>query len=128
MDTNHRHGSNCLNNCVIVESYTRSELPAGQDDKAHTRFSHRGLAPGKTAKNHARHFVVHAYRDHAQEEDPSGARNAETFATTLFPMRLHEVLNDVESDGLEQIISWAPHGRCFMIHRPQDFVTKVLPK
>jgi HSF-type DNA-binding len=117
-----------LNSCVFAELYTPSELPAGQIDKAHTKFSHDGLEPGKTAKNHTRHFVVHAYRDHAQEEDPSGVRNSETFSTALFPMRLHELLKENERAGLEHIVSWAPHGRCFMIHRPHEFVAKVLPK
>jgi HSF-type DNA-binding len=102
--------------------------PTSQHDKAHTKSCYRGLAPGKTAKNHTRHFVVHAYRDHAQEEDSSCTRNTEIGATALFPMRLHEILDHIERENMEHIASWASHGRCFMIRRPHEFVAKVLPK
>ena len=29
-----------------------------------------------------------------------------------FPVRLHYMLNEIEGDGLSDVISWAPHGRC----------------
>jgi HSF-type DNA-binding len=101
--------------------------PTGTDAKARGKRCYRGLAPGKTAKNHIRHFVVHEYRDHAHE-DPICTSNIEIGATTLFPMKLHQVLDEIERDNMEHIISWAPHGRCFRIHQPQEFVAKVLPR
>lgn len=42
-----------------------------------------------------------------------------------FPRKLHDLLtHNLHSD----IISWATHGRCFIVHKPNDFVKKVMPK
>jgi hypothetical protein len=37
------------------------------------------------------------------------------------------MLNELKSDGLDHIISWQPHGRCFVVHKQAVFVEKVLP-
>jgi hypothetical protein len=57
---------------------------------------------------------------HAQPPDSShGEQN--------FPVKLHYMLTELETDGMDGIISWQPHGRCFLVHRQQEFVEKVLP-
>jgi hypothetical protein len=72
------------------------------------------LPPGKTAKNRDRQFVVNDYHDHSQDEDDEVFdRGCYSPSSTLFPLKLHAVLEEVENDGLDHIISWAPHGRCF---------------
>lgn len=86
--------------------------------------------PGKTAKNHDRHFVVHSYHDHAQDHDSSakvssGKRRRGGVAVN-FPLKLHALLEEIEKDGLSHIISWQPHGRCFVVHNPKQFVDQVL--
>jgi HSF-type DNA-binding len=35
-----------------------------------------------------------------------------------FPTKLFEMLDLVERDGFSHIISWQPHGRCFVVHSP----------
>jgi hypothetical protein len=92
--------------------------------------------PGKTAKLNDRHFVVHNYHDHAadedhetdddQQEEEQGQRRKGGVAIS-FPLKLHAVLDQVEADGLAHIISWRPHGRCFLIHKPKEFVDNVMP-
>jgi HSF-type DNA-binding len=114
--------------------------------------------PGKTAKMNDRHFVVHSYHDHsndpvdssgaAADEDhfhlskcTSAAQHEEDYyepsqqqhrrkggVAIAFPLKLHAVLDQVEADGLSHVISWMPHGRCFVIHQPKEFVDHVLPK
>ena len=48
--------------------------------------------------------------------------------TTPFPLKLHQVLDQIEIDGTAHVISWQPHGRCFVIHKPKEFVERVMPK
>lgn len=36
-----------------------------------------------------------------------------------FLVKLHYMLEDMEKDGLDLVISWQPHGRCFVIHDPK---------
>jgi phage baseplate assembly protein W len=42
-----------------------------------------------------------------------------------FPWKLHEMLRDAEKDS--SIVSWLPHGKGFRVHKPQEFVQKVMP-
>jgi hypothetical protein len=91
--------------------------------------------PGKTAKNHDRHFVVHNYHDHALDtgnldlgessEDHLRRRGGVSIA---FPLKLHSVLEQVEADGLAHIVSWQGHGRAFLIHNPIEFVDHIMPR
>jgi len=43
----------------------------------------------------------------------------------IFPMRLHALLAD---PTVRDVISWLPHGRSFVILRPDVFATRVLPR
>lgn len=45
-----------------------------------------------------------------------------------FPWRLHEMLKVSAEEGLEHIVSWAPHGKAFTVHRPQEFAETVMPR
>jgi HSF-type DNA-binding len=38
-----------------------------------------------------------------------------------FPVKLYEMLIRVEDEGLNRIVSWQPHGRCFVVHDPVQF-------
>lgn len=44
---------------------------------------------------------------------------------TPFPWKLHDMLENVDEDGYAHIVSWQPHGRCFAIHKPKEFVELV---
>jgi hypothetical protein len=97
--------------------------------------------PGKTAKMNERHFVKHNYHDHAmdtvddmddhaaEEQQPEDASLRRRGGVSVaFPLKLHAVLDQVEADGLAHVISWQPHGRCFVVHEPKKFVDHVMPK
>jgi hypothetical protein len=45
-----------------------------------------------------------------------------------FPDRLHDMLEQMSREGLDHVVSWQPHGRCFVVHQPNEFVEKILPK
>jgi HSF-type DNA-binding len=44
-----------------------------------------------------------------------------------FPTKLHEMLDDIERDGYGHVVSWQPHGRCFIVRKPKEFVEHVMP-
>lgn len=46
----------------------------------------------------------------------------------VFPERLHQLLREVEKDGLSDIVSFHPHGRSFAVHDMNRFVEEILPK
>lgn len=45
-----------------------------------------------------------------------------------FPMKLHQMLSDLERQGCSDIASFLPHGKAFAIHKPREFVRHVMPK
>lgn len=84
----------------------------------------------------------HLYRDYANvvEEDledevanqssskqcsKTTRRGPRGGVTTPFPLKLHQLLED---QRYPDIISWQPHGRCFILRKPQEFLTKVMTR
>ena len=45
-----------------------------------------------------------------------------------FPLKLYDMLEGVLEEGKEDIVSWQVHGRCFMVHKPQQFVDIIMPR
>ena len=48
--------------------------------------------------------------------------------TVAFPEKLYETLRTVEEEGQCDIVSWQPHGRCFLIHKKSSFVEQIIPR
>lgn len=106
------------------------------EEKSRPKRRRKPQKPGKTAKMNERHFVVHNYHDHAfdlddeeqHSEDPEENGRRRGGVAVAFPLKLHSVLEQVERDGLSHVVSWSPHGRCFVIHKPHEFVEELMPK
>jgi len=45
----------------------------------------------------------------------------------LFPSRLHYVLNELEKDALDDVMSWHPCGSSFIVHNRERLEKEVLP-
>ena len=45
-----------------------------------------------------------------------------------FPWRLHEMLKVTNDEGLQDIVSWAPHGRAFIVQKPKEVASKILTR
>jgi len=82
-----------------------------------------------------RHKVCHNYHDHSYDafdesitavvEQKRGSRGG---VSVPFPTKLHVMLSSVEAEGQSDIVSWQPHGRCFVLHKPQEFVDTIMAK
>lgn len=104
--------------------------------KDDTATSSKPRTPGSdlTSKGFERHHVKHNYHDYAtfmtvsSERDSSMASKASGGVNNPFPTVLHKLLSETEKLGFDNIISWQPHGRSFLIHRPKDFIKDVVPK
>lgn len=58
---------------------------------------------------------------------PSAPPEEELTTDLHFPVRLHYMLTDIHREGLfTHIISFQPHGRCFVVHDKKQFVDKIL--
>jgi hypothetical protein len=81
--------------------------------------------------------VVHNYHDYANKvegvaESAEDQHHREELRRSMnrgdqnFPVKLHYMLSELETDGMDDIVSWQPHGRCFLVHKQQEFIDKVL--
>ena len=72
------------------------------------------------------------YFDASRLDDPDPAtvanRRTRGGVTEPFPEKVHRMLSDVGKEGLQDIVSFYPHGRAFGIHQPKKFATEVMPK
>ena len=76
-----------------------------------------------------------SYRDYANESEDSTSLgeneknkgSSSSSDNSSFPVKLHYMLSDMKADGLGHIVSWQPHGRCFIVHKPAAFADKILP-
>ncbi len=57
----------------------------------------------------------------SDENQKEGRRGAQ------FPWKLHELLEQVEKDGMAQIVSWLPGGKAFKVHKKEEFCSKIMP-
>mmetsp|Transcript_32710 Transcript_32710/g.38105 ORF Transcript_32710/g.38105 Transcript_32710/m.38105 type:complete len:550 (-) Transcript_32710:195-1844(-) len=91
---------------------------------------------GLTAKGDQRQFVQHSYTDRSNDlienlstSDENSLRlYREDSVGGPFPIKLQIVLKVTEQLGQQHIISWLPHGRSFMIHRPREFEEEIMGK
>ncbi len=77
-----------------------------------------------------RNVVKHTYHDHAFDKDDVESKKKQRKGprggvTTPFPVKLHMLL---EENEYSDIISWQPHGRCFLLHDPKEFLEVVMPR
>jgi hypothetical protein len=62
-----------------------------------------------------------------EEIDPKKRSGPRGGVNVPFPTKLHVMLSRVEAEGLTDIVGWQPHGRCFVIHKPREFVDQIMP-
>jgi hypothetical protein len=95
-------------------------------------------------KNHLKHFVEHNYHDHCldplQNEpitrlvEPADTlskkkrRGHRGGVAVPFPEKLHYMLSCMDEEGTADIVNWQPHGRCFTVHKPKEFVEDIMPR
>lgn len=110
--------------CSSVHPGSSADFPDGKSSTKAKRAC-------KIQTKHQPIVAQHNYHDHAEDieadlpvfelQTPRGG------ATSLFPIRLHKMLESVEGNGYQDVVSWQPHGRCFLIHNHEEFV-KLLPE
>jgi hypothetical protein len=71
------------------------------------------------------------YRDYAGEKEDltcsSMSPSSRCIAPQAFPSKLHYMLQEVEKDGIDSVISWMVHGRSFLVKDQGRFVKEILP-
>ncbi|GAX27452.1 heat shock transcription factor, other eukaryote [Fistulifera solaris] len=72
--------------------------------------------------------VPHIYHDYSNIPDSIGYVRKKTGGVTQpFPEKLHEMLEAVEEDS-RRIVFWLEHGRAFLVQKPKEFTTEIMPK
>jgi hypothetical protein len=71
----------------------------------------------------------HSYNDYANEAEKALEASGDDLnhGEDNFPVKLHYMIKELENDGMADIVSWQPHGRCFLVHKQLQFVERILP-
>lgn len=91
---------------------------------------------GLTAKGEKRKFVKHEYVDKAGEVYECINKNDRDLVKLYtdgnvsgpFPLKLLTLLALIENLGMDDIISWQPHGRSFQVRKPKEFEQVVMKR
>lgn len=97
--------------------------------------------PELTATKRERHYVQHDYHDYSMmtpqvveqfleenervkgmHECSNSVKKKRGGITETFPVKLHQILDQIEGTELSSILSWQPHGRAFIVHNQYRFV------
>lgn len=62
------------------------------------------------------------------DEDEEGDDDSSAESSDTFPFKLYRMLAEAEEENNEDIVSFDAKGKCFMIHKPREFVTDIMPK
>lgn len=54
------------------------------------------------------------------------ARTDSSASQASFPLKLQRILDKTNEEGRTDIISWLPHGKAFLVHDVDRFVTEVM--
>ena len=75
-------------------------------------------------------LVQHIYCDHAMVPNDETRINTKGGVRIPFPIKLFNMLEhiDLQEPQLSSVISWQPHGRCFLAHDQKQFEELVLPR
>lgn len=69
------------------------------------------------------------YRKRAHSKSHSYFFLLSFYLYSAFPDKLHEMLFQESSDDpARAIVSWLPHGRAFIVRKPKEFTTEIMPK
>jgi hypothetical protein len=102
-------------------------------------FSHASVtaaAPGRSLQPHPSTlaFPLHqgsgavVTRALVEEKISREKRRQRSRIVDPFPIRLHRLLSEVESNGNEHVVSFTPSGRAFQVHKPDEFIKDVAPR
>jgi hypothetical protein len=121
-------------------SYDSADSPSGKKKHHYQQQHRRVLEAEMTAKGHQRQYAKHNYHDHANDEvtstlEPNSSPPISLLLTPMrggviapFPLRLHTMLDAVETEHMTDIVCWQPHGRAFVVHDPKRFVRQIMPR
>ncbi|KAG7355496.1 HSF-type DNA-binding protein [Nitzschia inconspicua] len=125
-------GHKAIEESLILNTSALNNVKQNQDGQSPEKTSHLSEKQRnrRIRQPHPHIVVEHHYHDHSHDpyqqyqDEQHPARGG---VTVPFPMKLHAMLEGVRQEGLEDVCSWQPHGRSFVVRNPKEFVA-LLPK
>lgn len=94
-----------------------NDLPPGETNDSKKPSTSSGVTTRSSVAN----------RQGANVEQRQFRRRARGGVQHPFPAKLHQVLEEMEKNGHDNIMGWMPHGRSFMVKEPKEFVKEYMP-
>lgn len=132
MDSDDEDGSGTT---TVKRQRRRQQQQPISEDKGYLRRSLAAVSTPPRLPSEDRVDTHHSIKSRRgnRKEDSTAATAVFSSSSSIanlklpFPWKLYQLLEEVESMGLEHIISWMDE-KSFRVHSPEDFVAKVMPK
>ena len=70
-------------------------------------------------------YQDYAHVDENDEEHLPPVNDRKRTHSDSFPLKLYRILSTMEAEGLDDVMSWLPHGRAFAVHDKKRFQREV---
>ena len=98
-----------------------TKLPSPRSPTIRKKWSFRSSTTSKQRKRYTDDYGSREDLGDGTDPDDSHA------GRVAFPVRLFDMLADIEARGQTSIVSWLSHGRAIRVHDPEAFVAQILP-
>lgn len=98
-----------------------AKLPSPRSPTIRKKWSFRSSTTSKQRRRYTDDYGSKDELGDGTDHDDSHA------GRVAFPVRLFDMLADIEARGQTSIVSWLSHGRAIRVHDPKAFVTQILP-
>ena len=109
-----------LDNVFDIMERNRTEIESDRNEVVHNYIDY-GNERNDLLALHSNAFMGSSEVPSPNDRNPKGAM------AVPFPVKLHEMMDRIEGDGFAHVVSWQPHGRCFVVHNQQQFVEVIMP-
>ena len=122
----------------IITEYAKRTMHLGYDDNTNGNEQFVGnycvlaeivvaMGQGNLLENRKQALIANkGYQDHKDDPVVSYEVTPHRGATRQFPTKLYEMLAQASAEGFDDIVSWQPHGRAFLVRKPASFVSDVM--
>jgi hypothetical protein len=135
-----------IEDIVVSETASNSSVASASSTRPMSTRRSKSSRRCSLPKNHSKHFVEHNYHDHIRDplqNEPTTTRLVAEPADILskkkrrghrggvavpFPEKLHYMLSCMDEEETADVVNWRPHGRCFTVHKPKEFVEDIMPR
>ena len=124
---NHRQLQPSISVSVSAAAAAETRLVSNQEDDIKMGKIVVAMGEGNLLEKRKHALIANkGYQDHKDDPVVNYEVTPHRGATRQFPTKLYEMLSQASKEGFDDIVSWQPHGRAFLVRKPSSFVSDIM--